>query len=54
MADDKKKATALSKPRASVRRRSFEGGDLRNVHDKAKLFGNMVSSHVDDQCNQSR
>lgn len=27
----------------SVRRRSFEGGDLNSAHEKALLFGNMVS-----------
>mmetsp|Transcript_17068 Transcript_17068/g.32139 ORF Transcript_17068/g.32139 Transcript_17068/m.32139 type:complete len:489 (+) Transcript_17068:121-1587(+) len=26
----------------SVRRRSFEGGDLNNAHDKAMMFGNMA------------
>lgn len=28
--------------RKTMRRRSFEGGDLNSAHDKANMFGNMV------------
>lgn len=37
----KDKMSKARKP--SVRRRSFEGGNLNNAHEKALLFGNMVS-----------
>ena len=39
----KNKATAGKARKSVARRRSFEGGDLNTAHDKANMFGNMVS-----------